>query len=90
MNLYSCQIDLRNDARALSFAKSLDDWMSYLQNRGVIRGWRLFRRKLNLASDRHRDFLLQIEVDDLSQLDQAFRVLGRKDRQALQCGQLVA
>ena len=79
MNLYTCFVDLRNDAKALIFAKAVEDWMTYLQSQSVIRGWHLYRRKLNLASDRHRDFMLQVEVDDLGQLDRAFRVLGRKD-----------
>ncbi|WP_121629791.1 DUF6614 family protein [Tropicibacter alexandrii] len=79
MNLYTCSIDLKNDARALVFAKACEDWMSHLMQSGVIKAWTLYRRKLNLASDRHRDFLLQIEVKDLTQLDQAFRTLGRHD-----------
>lgn len=79
MNLYTCQIDLKDDAKALVFAKAVDDWMSYLQNNGVIGQWRLLRRKLNLAADSYRDFLLEIEVKDLAQLDQAFRLTGQHD-----------
>lgn len=79
MNLYTCSIDLKDDAKALAFAKAIDDWMSHLKGEGVIGDWRLFRRKLNLASGEHRDFLLEIEVADLAQLDRAFRVTGQKD-----------
>lgn len=79
MNLYSCQIDLKHDAKALAFAKAVDDWMSFLKGQGVIADWRLMRRKLNLTGGGYRDFLLQIEVEDLSQLDRAFRLSGRKD-----------
>lgn len=79
MNLYTCQIDLKDDAKALAFAKAVDDWMSFLQTRGTITAWRLLRRKLNLAADCYRDFLLEIEVEDLTQLDQAFRLSGRHD-----------
>jgi hypothetical protein len=79
MNLYHCMIDLDHEAKALSFARALDDWMGLLQRRGTIRSWRLLRRKLNLASDSCRDFLLEIEVDDLAQLDRAFRLLGQPD-----------
>ena len=68
-------------AGAGGFGKAVEDWMSYLQSQGVIGSWQLYRRKLGLASDRQRDFLLQIEVADLAQLDQAFRMLGRKDEQ---------
>ena len=79
MNLYTCAIDLRDDAKALAFANAVDLWMSHLQQAGAILSWRLLRRKLNLAADCHRDFLLEIEVKDLAQLDQAFRLSGTKD-----------
>lgn len=79
MNLYTCQIDLKDDAKALAFARAVDDWMRFLQESGVIGEWRLMRRKLNLASDAYRDFLLEIEVDDLTQLDRAFRLSGQHD-----------
>ena len=79
MNLYTCAIDLKNDARALAFARAVEDWMGLLQARGAIRGWRLLRRKLNLASVSGRDFLLEVEVEDLAQLDRAFRMLGSQD-----------
>ncbi|THH39201.1 hypothetical protein E4Z66_03830 [Aliishimia ponticola] len=79
MNMYTCQIDLKQEAKALAFAGAIADWMEFLMDRGTIRNWRLMRRKLNLASDNHRDFLLEVEVDDLAQLDSAFRLTGQKD-----------
>lgn len=79
MNSYFCMIDLKQDAKALPFAASLDAWMTYLSDQGVIRGWSLCRRKLNLAADAYRDFLLQVEVDDLAQLDRLFRLVGHRD-----------
>jgi len=72
-------IDLKQDAKALSFAKAIADWMGHLQSAGVIQNWRLLRRKLNLAAGGHSDFLLEIEVEDMSQLDEAFRLSGRHD-----------
>lgn len=77
MNLYICRIDLKQEAKALAFAKAVDVWMGHLQAEGAVRGWHLYRRKLNLAADGFRDFELQIEVEDLAQLDQAFRVTGQ-------------
>ena len=79
MNLYHVMIDLRQEAKALIFARAVEEWMGLLQDEGTIRGWRLLRRKLNLAADSCRDFLLEVEVDDLAQLDRAFRLLGRQD-----------
>jgi hypothetical protein len=78
MNLYHCMIDLKDDAKALAFAQALDQWMAHLKSQDVIGSWRLLRRKLNLASDAHRDFLLEVEVEDLAQLDRAFRLVGNE------------
>ncbi|WP_137700430.1 DUF6614 family protein [Marimonas lutisalis] len=79
MNLYTCSIDLKDDAKALAFAHAVSEWMGFLQSKGVIGGWRLLRRKLNLASDSHRDFILHVEVANLAQLDDAFRLSGSHD-----------
>lgn len=79
MNIYLCQIDLKQEAKALAFASALGTWMSYLQDKGAVRNWRLTRRKLNLASGQSRDFMLEIEVDDMTQLDQAFKLTGAQD-----------
>ena len=79
MNLYVCQIDLKQEAKALAFANALDVWMTHLENNGTIRSWELYRCKLNLASDAFRDFELFIEVENLSQLDLAFRLSGQQN-----------
>ncbi|NIZ12225.1 DUF6614 family protein [Phaeobacter sp. HF9A] len=81
MNLYHCQIDLAHEAKALAFASAVEQWMEYLKGRQAIKGWRLLRRKLNLASDSCKDFLLEIQFDNLTQLDQAFRILGEHDEE---------
>ncbi len=82
MNLYHCMIDLKHDAKALIFAAALDQWLSLLQAEGRIGAWRLLRRKLNLAGPGCADFLLEIEVADLAQLDEAFRFLAGADDEA--------
>lgn len=79
MNLYVCQIDLKQEAKALAFAAALDIWMTHLRDAGAIQSWRLMRRKLNLAADGFHDFLLEIEVEDLAQLDTAFKCAGAHD-----------
>ncbi|MGM0585193.1 MAG: DUF6614 family protein [Pseudomonadota bacterium] len=76
MNLYHVMIDLQDDAKALAFAGAVRSWMDHLQDLGAIRGWRLLRRKLDLAGPGARDFLLEVEVEDLAQLDRAFRTVG--------------
>jgi len=72
MTYYTCMIDLKHDAKALQFAAALEKWLNHLQATGLITGWQLCRRKLNLAADSYRDFWLSIEVSDLAQLDRAF------------------
>ena len=69
-------IDLKDDAKALAFAAALDDWLVFLAAQGLVSNWRLMRRKLNLSSDAHRDFLLEIEVDGLEELDRLFRFVS--------------
>ncbi len=81
MNLYHCSIDLKHEAKALVFANAVDQWMSYLQERDVVHTWRLLRRKLHLASDKDRDFILEVEFDNMIQLDKAFSVLGEHDEE---------
>ena len=76
MNLYHCSIDLKNDAKAVAFASAVEGWMELLQSSGSIESWRLCRRKLGFGAPRARDFHLEIEVRDLSQLDQAFHFSG--------------
>lgn len=79
MNLYHCSIDLRDAAKAVGFAVAVDAWMTHLQSIGVIESWRLCRRKLGFGAPVSHDFLLEIELRDLAQLDQAFRHTGTND-----------
>ena len=79
MNLYHCMIELKTGAKALAFASAADHWLSSLRDRGLIRAWRLYRRKFGLASGAHTDFILEIEVEDMAQMDRAFRTLSGGD-----------
>lgn len=79
MNRYYCQIELKREAKALAFASALEAWMAHLKSEDVIQDWRLMRRKLNLAADGFRDFVLEIDVRDMQQLDAAFRVAAKRD-----------
>jgi hypothetical protein len=55
--------------------------MEHLLSQKVILGWRLCRRKLGFGAPQSRDFLLEIEVRDMTQLDQAFRYAGQVDEE---------
>jgi hypothetical protein len=82
MNVYHCMIELKDGARALAFAAAVDAWMSYLMTQGLISDWRLMRRKFRLASGAHTDFLLEINVGGLADLDAAFTALSTPDEAA--------
>jgi len=79
MSVYHCMIELRDGAKALSFAAACGQWMAHLEHHQTIRGWRLLRRQFGLASGVHCDFILMIELDDLTHLDIAFRALRQQD-----------
>ncbi len=79
MNLYHCMIELKSGAKALAFASAVDHWMGHLQEQGMIRGWRLMRRKFGLSSGQHSDFILEIEVEGMAQMEETFRRLGQSD-----------
>lgn len=81
MNLYHCMIDLKDSAHPVVFAMAVADWMDHLQAQGHVTGWRLMRRKLNLASDRHSDFLLEVEVQGLAGLDDLFHYVCSRSEQ---------
>ena len=84
MNIYHCFIDLREESKALAFAGDIGAWLGALQEKGAIEGWRLTRRKLNLASSKLGDFHLMIEVKDLAQLDHAFDVASEEESDIVQ------
>lgn len=71
MNLYHCVIELRPETRSIAFSQACAQWMDHLQSNRLITGWRLLRRKFG-SSAQHTDFLLEMEVPDLSALDAAF------------------
>ncbi|MDD7972544.1 DUF6614 family protein [Roseinatronobacter alkalisoli] len=72
MNQYICMIDLKPNAHPLAFARAAEQWFNRLIAAGKIAGWSLQRRKLRLAGPGFGDFMLVVQVVDLSQLDLAF------------------
>ncbi len=56
----------------MEFVEALNEYMSYLKERGDIVTWRLLRRKLGLGPKDLGEFHLIMEFDGLAQLDRAF------------------
>jgi len=84
VNLYHCLIELRPEARALSFAHAAGQWLDHLVKLELVTSWRLMRRKFGLASGRHTDFVLEIEIEGLAALDDAFTALADADADAVE------
>lgn len=72
MDIYNGWFDLKPGIRDLDFHAALERYMTHLQERQLIAGWRLMRRKLGLGPDHLAEFHLMIEVEGLAQLDLAF------------------
>lgn len=84
MNLYHAMIEIKDGAQPLAFAAATGAWMDYLQQRGLIGGWRLLRRKFGLASGPHSDFILEVDVAGLAELDALFSAVSGIDEAGLQ------
>jgi len=89
MHIVHCLIELHNDARALAFAAAAEQWLSHLQDRGLIAGWRLMRRTLGLAAGAHTDFILEITLKDFAALDDIFTRLAAADDESVRRSDLM-
>ena len=68
MDVYQGWCQPREAASDLEVASAFEAYMRRLQNRGLIAGWRLLRRKLGLAPLVLGEFHFIIETSDLAQL----------------------
>lgn len=73
MDLYHIWCNLRPDVSDLEFCESTNAYLDRLRELGRIEGFRITRRKLGLGPSELGEFHIMIEVQDLAQLDSAFR-----------------
>jgi hypothetical protein len=73
MDHYHVWCNLRSGASDTKFADDVDRYLGGLRNAGRIVGFRMTRRKLGLGPSDLGEFHIVIEVEDLAQLDNAFR-----------------
>ena len=78
MDLYHIWCNLRSDTSDLEFCESVDRYLRQLREAGRIVGHRLTRRKLGLGPSEIGEFHIVIEIDDLAQLDAAFREVSSR------------
>lgn len=80
MTTYQGFFDLKPGTGDLEFAEAVDSYLGQLREQGLVKSWRLLRRKLGLGPRELGEFQLLMEFDDLAQLDGAFaRVSTRAD-----------
>ena len=72
MNYYEAWFNLKNSAKDLDFTKKVHAFLGHLQEKGMIEGYRLTRRKLGFGPPGIGEFHISIEVKNLAQLDEAF------------------
>jgi len=78
VDLYHIWCNLRPGISDTEFADRVDAYLGHLRSQGEILGHRLSRRKLGLGPDSLGEFHLVIEVEDLAQLDRAFRDVSKR------------
>lgn len=80
MDVYHAWCDLKPGVSDTAFADGVTRYLDHLKESGLIRAWRLMRRKLGLGPQGLGEFHLMIEVENLAQLDAAFtEVAGRRE-----------
>lgn len=84
MNLYHCMVELKDPDRSLEFAAAANAWFDYLAEKNMIQSARILRRKFGLASGDHTDFIIEIEVENMAGLENAFAELSQLDDAAYQ------
>lgn len=76
MDTYHVWADLKEGVNDLTFCEDLAAFMEHLADQGAIEAWRLQRRKLGFGPDGLGEFHVTMEVRDLAQLDEAFKLIA--------------
>jgi hypothetical protein len=80
MDHYHTFFDLKPGTKDVDFARGMARYMGHLQEKGLIEGWRLTRRKLGFGPRELGEFHIVMETKDLAQLDAAFsHVASRRE-----------
>lgn len=80
MYYYQIWCNLKSGSEDLEFCRSLDSYLGYLQQRGLIESFRLTRRTFGFGPVELGEFCVSIAVQDLAQLEKAqLRAASRDD-----------
>jgi hypothetical protein len=79
VDTYHAWFDLRDTSKDLEFSDHLERYLDHLKDQGKIQGYRLARRKLGFGPPGLGEFHVAIDVQDLSQLDDAFSLVATRE-----------
>jgi hypothetical protein len=78
MDQYHVWCNLKAGASDVGFCDDVSRYLGSLRDDGRIRGFRVTRRKLGLGPRDLGEFHIAIDVDDLAQLERAFRAVSER------------
>jgi len=78
MDVYHVWCNLKSGVSDVGFSDDVSSYLGSLRDGGRIRSFRLTRRKLGLGPADLPEFHIAIEVEDLAQLERAFRTVSER------------
>jgi hypothetical protein len=79
MDYYLIWCNLIDSSQDLRFCENVQRYLGYLQEQGLIAGFRILRRKLGFGPPELGEFQITIEVRDLAQLEQTFQRVASRE-----------
>ena len=77
MNTYHLWFNLRHGVSDAEFPHHMQLYLDHLKAQGLLRGWRLQRRKLGFGPSDIGEWHVAIDTDDLRQLEDMFEAVAR-------------
>jgi hypothetical protein len=78
MDVYHIWCDLARGVQDVEFCDDVGRYLGRLKQAGQIADYRVLRRKLGLGPSEIGEFHIMIEIEDLAQLDAAFRAVSTR------------
>jgi len=78
MDIYHIWCNLKDGVRDTEFCDRVNDYLGHLKENAHIESFRITRRKLGLGPSFLFEFHIMLETRDLSQLEDAFQLVGKR------------
>jgi hypothetical protein len=78
MNVYAIWVDLIDSSQDLDFFRAVQQFMNHFQERGLVDGFTIERRKFGFSPDGLGEFHIRIHTNTLDALDQAFNLASTR------------